>query len=324
MTNRRDGRGSGVSSLGGDMVGNHSTGVRSFESVSVPFVRSLPPVRLPERYNYIGVFLTFACNYRCPQCINRFGVFRDTVEPMTGAEWIRGLNRLRSRPDLPVTLQGGEPTLHPDFYDIVRSLRPDLGVDLLTNLQFDVHEFMCRIPPERMRREAPYASIRVSYHPWVMDFEELSTKVRQMLARGYSVGVWAIEHPAWQRQIEEARVRSMAEGIDFRVKEFLGFCQGQLIGTYRWPEAVSGKKVGRVQCRTSEFLIGPDGRVFRCHRDLYAGEGEVGHICDPAFDIADVFRDCENYGLCNPCDVKIKTNRFQQFGHTSVEIRFSR
>ena len=33
------------------------------------------------------------------------------------------------------------------------------------------------------------------------------------------------------------------------------------------------------------------------------------------------FRPCEVYGHCNPCDIKVKTNRFQVFGHTSVEIR---
>jgi hypothetical protein len=35
----------------------------------------------------------------------------------------------------------------------------------------------------------------------------------------------------------------------------------------------------------------------------------------------DEFRDCYYYGSCNPCDVKVKTDRFQKFGHTSVEIK---
>jgi len=34
----------------------------------------------------------------------------------------------------------------------------------------------------------------------------------------------------------------------------------------------------------------------------------------------DEYRECYFYGDCNPCDVKIKTNRFQQYGHTSVDI----
>jgi len=35
-----------------------------------------------------------------------------------------------------------------------------------------------------------------------------------------------------------------------------------------------------------------------------------------------VVRPCDALGLCNPCDINVKTNRFQQFGHTSVDIRF--
>ena len=33
------------------------------------------------------------------------------------------------------------------------------------------------------------------------------------------------------------------------------------------------------------------------------------------------FRDCNRFGECNPCDVKLKNNRFQQFGTCSVTIK---
>ena len=81
---------------------------------------------------------------------------------------MKSLFRLRSRPDLPVTLQGGEPSLHPDFHAIINGLREDIPIDILTNLQFDVNAFMRNVRPERVSREAPYASIRVSYHPQTM------------------------------------------------------------------------------------------------------------------------------------------------------------
>ena len=32
---------------------------------------------------------------------------------------------------------------------------------------------------------------------------------------------------------------------------------------------------------------------------------------------------CDNFGLCSECDVKIKNNHYQQFGYTSVDIRFA-
>ena len=76
-------------------------------------------------------------------------------------------------------------------------------------------------------------------------------------------------------------------------------------------------------CKTSELLIDPFGEVYRCHHDLYNQLNTVGSILDPEFEIKDIFRSCQYYGNCNPCDVKIKNNFQQVFGHTSVEIQLT-
>jgi len=60
--------------------------------------------------------------------------------------------------------------------------------------------------------------------------------------------------------------------------------------------------------------------IYRCHSDLYEDRESVGNILDPEFEIKDIYRKCNYFGHCNPCDVKLKTNRFQKFGHTSVKI----
>lgn len=239
----------------------------------------------------------------------------------------RPSERLRSTApatfDLPVSLQGGEPTLHRGLHQIINGLRPDLNIDILTNLQFDIERFIAEVPPERVRRDAPYASIRVSYHPQVMDLEETKANVLKLMAAGYSVGIWAVEHPDQIGQVERAKEECERDGIDFRTKEFLGLHGGKLYGRYEYPAAVKGEVArNKVLCRTSELIIGPSGNVYRCHSDLYARRAPVGHILDERFTIEDVHRPCEVFGLCNPCDVKIKTNRFQQFGHTSVDIQF--
>lgn len=280
------------------------------------------PVAVPERYNYVGVFLTLACNLRCSYCINRIGELHRSERLLSGEEWLLALNRLQNRPDLPITLQGGEPTLHPDFYQIVNGLRPDLPIDLLTNLQFEVDEFMARIAPDRLRRQAPYASIRVSYHPESMALEPLMVKVLKLLAGGYSIGIWGVDHPARHLEMVRAGEECRKAGIDFRLKEFLGSHQDRWYGTYKYPDSFRRGRPRQVECRTSELLVGPDGRVYRCHSDLYAGRPGVGSFLDTEFRIEDRFRACGSYGECNPCDVKLKTNRFQKFGHTSVEIEF--
>lgn len=282
----------------------------------------LSPVTLPARYNYIGVFLTLSCNLKCSYCINRHGELERSTGLLSAAEWLSGLNRLQTRTDLPITLQGGEPSLHPGFYEIMNGLRPDLPVDLLTNLQFDIDVFMKNIHPDRVKRDAPYASIRVSYHPESMDLGVLKDKTLRLLEKGYSVGIWAVDHPDYSQALRDAGDECQAAGIDFRLKEFLGEYQGKLSGTYSYDGALNRRPAGTVQCRTTELLVGPDGSLYRCHSDLYAGREAYGSLLDPELVVEDIYRPCDFYGFCNPCDVKTKTNRFQDYGHTSVDIRF--
>jgi hypothetical protein len=239
---------------------------------------------------------------------------------LTGEEWRRGLNRITSRPDLPLTLQGGEPTLHPDFFAIVNGLRPELPVDILTNLEFDPGRFMQEIPPERIKRSSPYASIRVSYHPESMKIETLAAKVLLLQNADYSIGIWGVLHPQWGNEILQAQAYCISLGIDFRTKEFLGEHAGVMHGLLSYPDACARTTRKEVQCRTTELIIGPGGDVYRCHADLYEGREAVGHILDPDLNIEPLFRPCADYGYCNPCDIKLKTDRFQKFGHTSVEI----
>lgn len=284
----------------------------------------LQGVLLPARFNYVGVFLTLDCNKNCFYCINTLG--KPRVRPwngtfgLTGARWIEGLNRLRLPDDLPVTLQGGEPSLHPDFLEIILGLREDLRIDILTNLSFDVKTFVRSVPAKRLWRAAPYASIRVSYHPTQSHLSELLASVQTLIDAGFPVGVYVIDHPAHADANRRASEECVKLGIDIRTKEFLGSHRGRILGTYRYADAMTGEPRA-VRCRPSELLIDPNGHVYRCHADLYAGRNPRGHILDPVLELSDAFARCDAYGSCHPCDVKIKTNRFQEFGHTSVEIR---
>lgn len=294
--------------------------MKTEETSGVMVERTLPPVNIPSGYNYIGVFLTLECNLHCSYCINRFTNLDTDRRGLTGAEWLSGLNRLVAQADLPISLQGGEPTLHNDFFAIVNGIRPDLNIDLLTNLETDLEAFMAEISPERMRRDAPYASIRVSFHPETMRIGQLAAKVERLLSAGYSVGIWGVLHPAWEREVLAAQEYCCSRGIDFRTKDFLGDYEGKIYGTLSYADACDRRLPRQVECRTTELLIGPDGEIFRCHSDLYAGRSPLGNILDPDLAIENRFRNCDCYGFCNPCDVKLKTNRFQNFGHTSVEI----
>jgi MoaA/NifB/PqqE/SkfB family radical SAM enzyme len=279
-------------------------------------------IRIPENHNYIAVFLTLACNLRCSYCINRFEKGHLEKNRLSGEEWVKGLNRIISRDDLPLSLQGGEPSLHPDFHYILNNIKPGLNIDVLTNLQFDVEKFMKNVDPNRVKRDAPYASIRVSYHPETMKLGPLAEKVLRLQNAGYSIGIWGVLHPKQEAEVLRAQEHCKTLGIDFRTKEFLGEYQGKMYGTYKFPGACDREFEKEVLCRTTELIAGPTGHIYRCHGDLYEGRQPIGHILDPEFKIDNEFRSCSVFGHCNPCDVKVKTNRFQVFGHTSVEVQF--
>jgi MoaA/NifB/PqqE/SkfB family radical SAM enzyme len=280
-----------------------------------------------DQHNYVAFFLTLACNLACPYCINR----HDAAHPpagrshMSADDWIAAANRLVLRPDLPLTLQGGEPTLYTGFYRFVNEVKPDIKMDLMTNLMFDVDAFIRNVPVWRFTREAPYAAIRVSYHPGQNDLDDLIAKTASLHQAGFRVGLYGIEHPDLQLRahILAAQKRCLALGLDFRLKEFLGEHGSTMYGTFKYAGCVASKHLRRCECRTTEIIVDPAGYVYKCHADLYNGRNPIAHILDAGFneDCIDEFRGCSHYGTCNPCDVKVKTNRFQVFGHTSVEIR---
>ena len=283
---------------------------------------NLKPIPIPDQFNYIAVFLSFACMLRCSYCINHHGGDLVKKRWMSGEDWIRGLNRLETKTSIPLTFQGGEPTVHKNFYKIIQSIRPDLKIDLLTNLEVDSDFFMSHIPPERIKREAPYASIRVSYHRGQQDPDVLLKRVKYFLDRGYHIGIWAVDHPDYMNETRQVQQRAQSMGIDFRLKEFLGPHKGKNYGTMRYPEAVNSSAIRSCDCRTTEFLIDPAGAIFRCHSDLYANRSMIGHILDPEPpELLGQWVPCRVYGKCNSCDIKVKTNRFQEYGHSSVEIR---
>ena len=274
-------------------------------------------IELPEHINYIGAFLTYRCKMGCSYCINKYECLED-VNEMDSTDWIEGLRRFRTKEDLPITLQGGEPTMHPGFYHIAVELNSlNRSLDLLTNGQFHVYEFAKRIPPHIFNRRAHYASIRFSYHEKTSEYD-LLTIVEILQKAGYNVGIWGLDYPekGWKENNRGMKEECDKLGIDFRLKEFLS----EEHGTYKYEDSYQKVKKMEVMCQASEILISPAGFLFRCHADLYRNRNPYAHILDENIRIP-LFETCKNYGHCNPCDVKLKTNRFQQFGHCAVEIK---
>ncbi len=290
---------------------------------------SINEIKPRADHNYVAFFLTLACNLKCSYCINLHNggtrYARAGTKHLNVEKWIEAANRLTLREDLPLTLQGGEPTMYKGFYRFVNEVKREVKMDLLTNMTFDVKEFISNTPVWRFDREAPYAAIRASYHPEENDIDDLIEKTFRLQDAGFRIGIYGVLVPdeIQNRHILETQEKCLSLGIDFRVKEFLGEWQGRLYGTFKYEGSVNGRDMKGCECRTGELLVDPGGYIYRCHSDLYKGRSPISHISDNLFTEAelDQFRWCGSFGDCNPCDVKVKTNRYQVSGHTSVEIR---
>lgn len=278
----------------------------------------MKPIILPSNFNYAIAFLTFKCRLGCSYCINRFGKLSKR-KSLTGHQWAEGINRIKFPLGVPITLSGGEPTCYPKLVHLIEGLRKDIEIDILTNLQGDGRDIIAKIDPARLRRNSPYPSIRVSYHPEKHDYLELIRRVNQLHKLKYHIGIVAVNHPANKIQLLKAQMVCSSIDIDFRYKGFLGWYKDKLYGDYKYPEAMDGK-TKKCHCKTTELLIDPQGDIYRCHRDLYAGEGKIGNILDTEPPKLGEVLPCKNMGMCNPCDIRIKYNRYQQPGHCSVTI----
>lgn len=293
---------------------------------------------LPNEYKYLSAFLTFRCNLNCSFCLNAFDKsFQRKRNELSGDEWVNGLNRIVSRPEVPITFSGGEPTLHKDFFYIMNNIKPELKIDLLTNLQWSkdtLEKFIKTINPQRLKRDSKYPSVRVSYHPEQMgDGLGLVERAKILKDAGFSIGIYAVQYPSTEQleAITQMQFKCLEKNIEFRVKDFTGIYSGKddngkefsiTYGNYsKYPNSAFQNETKDCICKTSELLIGPTGDVYKCHRDVFAEEYPIGNICSSEFEIENKFRKCTKYGQCHPCDVKVKTNFKQESGHTSVEIK---
>lgn len=298
-------------------------------------------IELPEGYKYIGVFITMRCNLNCSFCLNSLEKNKEfnrlKFREISGEKWINALNRIKSRSETPITLSGGEPFLHPDFIYIINNLKPELSIDILTNLHWGeqgIKKFIQEIDSKKINRNSPYPSIRVSYHPEQMeDGETLLKNAKLLKDAGFNIGIYSVQFPSPKQlqAITQMQFKCASEGILFRIKDFTGKYEGIddkgnpfsiLYGDYsKYPECISLDELKSCLCKNSDLLIGPNGNVYKCHRDLYLEEFPIGNLLDDNFQIENKFRECFKYGECHPCDVKVKTNYKQELGHTSAEIK---
>ncbi len=285
---------------------------------------------IPSEYDYVGIYLTDKCFLKCPYCItshhgSSFLGKKDAVH-LSAEAWVRGMNRLLLPKDVPISLQGGEPFLYKGIWEILGQV--EHKVDIMTALPpFLTREHFLKLKTLAWnQRQAPYPTIRVSFHKGQNDFKELVERIAG-LNDILSIGLYYLTHPSVsQEEIGWMKTYAKDKGVELRAKDFLGLYDGKMYGALKYPGAVDGKRQGiMVHCKNTVVPVAPDGMIYLCHSDLYFNRREraLGNIIDEQFEFPTGHLPCPHFGLCSECDVKIKNNHYQQFGYTSVDIRFA-
>ena len=251
-------------------------------------------MQLPSIYNYIGILITLRCNFKCSYCLNwRLNHKKEKKEEY----WLKAIDRIES--DLPITLSGGEPSIHKAFFPLLTNLNKKF--DLLTNLSFDIDYFIENVSVDRFQNDKDYAPIRVSFHPGFSEKINVIERVRKLMDAGYRVGIYVVETKENKNIIDNLKKN---DWLDLQVKPYL-----------QHEVKVEGRKEKR--CAISELIVGPDGNIYKCHRDLYKGENPIGELGNINF-INYCYRYCSNANECHPCDIKEKRDRYGNPGYVSV------
>jgi MoaA/NifB/PqqE/SkfB family radical SAM enzyme len=262
------------------------------------FPRLAPPYRVHWNWE-----ISYNCNYRCTYCdvwrkeeeeINRWKEIWDDIFEKYWCCHIR--------------FSGGEPTVYPNFIDLVAMLLEKHTIDITTNLSFDIQYFVDNIKPEGV-------SISSSYHPESIEFKEFLDKVLFLKTNGYPITISYVAYPPNLKKMEKYKLMAEQEGIIFKIIPFKGkfgnqeYPQGYNNAEKKFLEDMARSSifavsnVRRQKCREREKItkgklcrmgqmyakIFPDGKVTRCCANMTV----LGKIFDENFRLLDSPEPCD-------------------------------
>jgi len=223
--------------------------------------------------------ITLRCNYKCSYC----PIKKSNRPEISGDEWIK---ILLEWPGDEVILEGGEPTIHKDFVQIVNEVGKEKTVRIYSNGSF---------PLEMLDKLKVKTSWYVSYHPGHKDSaRDVAHKCFTLQEYGHRlINVHCNEGPptATQDEIDDFQ----GSGIELKLER----------NYYKSDEYIKFKKE-QVEhggyCKYPRTYLDPQGVRYICVKKLEDGDksGIVNNQVHPG----KLY--CTNLAQCNVCDVMVK------------------
>lgn len=288
--------------------------------------RKIPPYRVIFTWG-----MHYKCNYRCSYCYTPKPDDPDFEKNTKNKAVYPGTKKLiavwsdiaRRYGSCRIRLDGGEPSVYPDFIELVRNLSRIHRLQINTNLSFDVNYFTRRVSAERVRVDA-------SFHPEYHSFEEFSSKIKILNDKNFKIVVTVVAYPTFTDEIEKYRIVTEGLDIPFIVHPYSGEYKGKFYpGDYTQEEIKKIYKADETSktelkwrkeekpvisyesncpinsnsiekkvriCRMGQMYarIYPNGDVYRCCTD--DGLMNLGNLFDGSFALLEEPEPCEHPG----------------------------
>lgn len=166
----------------------------------------------------------YNCNYNCAYCYApkpqdiTFGNNPNNVAKYEKTEniidsWKKIYDKYGSSR---IRLDGGEPSIYPNFFEIIKELSKIHRLQMNTNLSFDVNKFCENTNPETIRVDA-------SLHCEYTKLETFVEKLNVLKQKGYKLTVSYVGYPDFLENIPLAKKTIEAMHIPFFVHPYSGF-----------------------------------------------------------------------------------------------------
>ena len=119
-----------------------------------------------------------------------------------------------------IRLDGGEPSIYPNFFEIIKELSKIHRLQMNTNLSFDVNKFCDVSNPETIRVDA-------SLHCEYTKLETFVNKLNMLKQKGYKLTVSYVGYPDFLENIPLAKKTIEGMNIPFFVHPYSGFYEGK-------------------------------------------------------------------------------------------------
>lgn len=265
------------------------------------------PLPTPEIHVWVA-YLTARCNFACDYCIQKpqmipgkprkpWGRYRE----LSGAQWVEALNGFPVRPEHPLILTGGEPSLHKDFAFIASRL-DGYALDLTSNLTFDIDA----VAREMRAHGKQFATSFHTYHPKFMAPERWLQQAERLRDSGLvAAPVFSMVNlqrfPHFRDDEHDRNLRQLTEladkrGLLYQFNEFRGTHMGK---------PFDGSGHANIDCTSAWVNIDPEGAIYNCQYHLTQRQHSFGNVtaiadCKPLPRMGEFFA-CSDFGHCDPC-----------------------